>query len=178
MTATEALGLVGAVIGILTGLMSIASVVYFAGSKFSRLDAKVEGIDEKVNVIWEYLIRRAMSEAVFKGVATLNSPIVITEEAKTWMEELKPELQKLFLNGWQKLPDRMLLMEIEKKFGERIVRNICIPHGLHSGACLLIALQVAKEALKSPEVAAQEIKQLAQEVLGAELKLQPKPPTN
>ena len=37
-----------------------------------------------------------------------------------------------------------LAFQIERHFGSEIVDKVCIPHGLSYGACLIIAIAVAK----------------------------------
>jgi hypothetical protein len=40
--------------------------------------------------------------------------------------------------------DAQLSLEIERRFGEEIVKKVCIPHGVSQGASLIVALAVAK----------------------------------
>lgn len=171
MTGTEVLGIVGAIVGILTGILSVASVVYLAGSKMTRVETRMEDIETKVGIIWEFLLRRAMGEAVLKGVATINSPLIITSEAKSWLDPLKPALQAKYLSSWQKLSDRDLLLAIEKEFGSQLAKDVCIPRHLNSGACLLIAMQVAREANQSPVEVSESLQKLVDELTGSTLVL-------
>ena len=137
MSTLEAATLIGAIIGALTGIVSIASVVYLAGTKLAALEVKVD-------TIWDFIIRRAMSEAVFKGIGVINSPLKITPAAYKMMTYFEPELRTFYQQHGQGLQDRQFLFEIERRFGERLVKDVCIPNGLLMGACLLIALSVAK----------------------------------
>lgn len=121
--------------------VAIASGVYqfvLFSTKFARLTLQVE-------TMWSFLVRRGQAEAVRSGIATLNSPIVMGEEAKGWMAHMASELRELRIKLGTKINDEQLAFEIEKVFGERILKEVCIPHGLMLGACLQIAVAVAKE---------------------------------
>lgn len=121
-------------VAILSGLYQI---ILFS-TKFARLQLQVD-------TLWSFLVRRGQAEAVRTGIATLNSPIVMGEEAKGWMVHMAPELRELRIKLGTKINDEQLAFEIEKVFGERILKEVCIPHGLMLGACLQIAVAVAKE---------------------------------
>lgn len=112
----------------------------FAAHMISRL-AKVE---LKIDTVWEFLVRRAVSEAVVKGVATINSPVRLAENAREWLEPLKSALTQFYARQGHGLTDGQLMMAIEQQFGDRIFREVCIPHGLWAGACLVLAAEIAK----------------------------------
>ena len=77
----------------------------------------------------------------------MNSPIKITDEAKCWMEPLMGPITEFYLGLGKDLSDHDLCLEIERRFGERMLREVCIPHKLDQGACLLIAVQAVKSVL-------------------------------
>lgn len=129
---------VGILIAIVTGLGSLFTAVYLAGVKIAKLELKVD-------TIWDFLMRRAMADAVNRGHADMNSPVVVREESKQLLAHLAGELKKWYRESWHKLDDSALLLEIEKRYGENIVNTVCIPHQLSQGVCLLIAAAVAKE---------------------------------
>ena len=121
-------------------ISSLLGLVWVAAVKITSLQVKVD-------TIWGFLMKRAMSEALAMGVATHNSPIKVTDEAKAWMKDLVPPIRAFYANlGRRNITDAELAMEIERRFGERIFNEVCIPHGLYMGACLLIAVQAAKDA--------------------------------
>ncbi len=100
---------------------------YVSQEEFARLQGRVD-------TIWDFVVRRAAAEAVYKGIATMNTPLVVAVE----------DLQAFYASLPRGMPDSEIMMEIEKKFGPRIVKDVCIPYKLHGGACLLIALDVAR----------------------------------
>lgn len=112
--------------------------------KIDMLEQKINRLEPKVDTIWEFAMRRGAVEAIQRGIATMNSPVVISEEAKTWMQTLAAPLREAYETEWKDLPDTDLAMEIERRFGDQIVRQVCLPHGISNGVCLLIACAVAK----------------------------------
>jgi hypothetical protein len=121
--------------------MSLVTLLGVFGVQAGRL-AKME---LKIDTVWDFQIRRAQSEALMQGVATKNSPVTVTDEAKQWMKPLLMPIREFYSKLGRHLSDRELVIEIERQFGDRILNEICIPHGLSAGACLLIALQAAKD---------------------------------
>lgn len=129
---------VAAIVALICGLISIGSVIYFAGFKLA-------GLEVKVNTVWDFLMRRAMSEAIHSGVGGLNSPFELKPAAKEWMQVMASDLRAFYAKLGRKLTDAELALEIERHFGQRILEQVCIPHGIYQGACLLIAVELAKE---------------------------------
>jgi hypothetical protein len=115
----------------------------------SELDARfavLTAIQVKIDTIWSFQMRRAMSEVVEAGVGTKNSPLQFTDEARAAMAPIADELE-LFYKHMPvdvKLDDSQALLEIERRFGERLLDMVCIPCKLSHGACLILAYAVAK----------------------------------
>jgi hypothetical protein len=110
------------------------------------LAVTITAMEVKIETVWGFLMKRALSEAVVMGVATHNSPVRVTDEAKRWMSELMPPIREFYAKlGRRNITDAELAMEIERRFGDRILHEVCLPHGLYMGACLLIAIQAVRE---------------------------------
>jgi hypothetical protein len=62
---------------------------------------------------------------------------------ETRMGDLILPIREFYIKGRRNITDAELAMEIERRFGDRILNEVCIPHGLYMGACLLIAIQAA-----------------------------------
>jgi hypothetical protein len=121
----------------LVSVVSLLGVVWLSAVKVTALEVKVEKI-------WNCLMKRAMSEAIVQGIAVHNSPVRITDETKRWMSDLIPPIKEFYVKlARREITDAELVLEIERRFGERILNEVCIPHGLYMGACLLIAIQAA-----------------------------------
>ena len=121
-------------------VMALLGVLWIIAVKITAMEVKIE-------TVWGFLMKRALSEAVVMGVATHNSPVRVTDEAKRWMSELMPPIREFYAKlGRRNITDAELAMEIERRFGDRILHEVCLPHGLFMGSCLLIAIQALREA--------------------------------
>lgn len=119
-------------------LISILGVLYVGGWRLGQLQLKVD-------TMWLFQVNRMQSEAVMAGVAKKNSPIVVTDEAKRWMAPLIAPIKDFYRKIGRNMSDPELMLEIERRFGEQILNEVCIPHGLAHGACLLIAVQAVRD---------------------------------
>lgn len=111
----------------------------------TKVAGRLSKMELKVETTWDFLMRRAVSEAVMTGVAVKNSPVVVNDEAKKWMKPILGPIRDFYKSLGRKMTEYELMMEIERRFGEQILDEVCIPHGLSQGACLLIAVQAAME---------------------------------
>ena len=124
---------------------SMSSVIALLGVIFLTA-FKIPAMEVKIDTVWKFLMKRALSEALVQGVATRNSPVRVTDEAKRWMRDLLPAIREFYATlGRQNITDEELALEIEGRFGDLILHEVCIPHGLFMGACLLIAIQAVKD---------------------------------
>jgi hypothetical protein len=121
-----------------SAILSVFSVIYLSGVKIAKIEVKVD-------TMWSFLMRRAIAEVVFKGLADMNSPIVIRKEAKALFRGLTEDLRSFYRGLGKELTDVDLIMLLEQQFGDRILKEVCIPNGLLMGACMIIALEIAKE---------------------------------
>lgn len=130
---------IGIIVSLLQGAVSLLGLVYALGVKFTRLEVKVD-------TMWDFQMRRAVTEGVRKGVIKMNSPISITDKARASMENLTSDLRQFYSTFYgRSIPERDLWVAIEREYGDRILREVCIPNGLDHGACIIIALAVARE---------------------------------
>ncbi len=114
-----------------------------AVDKATKAAERTASLEVKVNTMWEFQLRRAEAEVVQKGLGSKNSPLIINDDAKDWLVEMAPQLRKFYV-GVSDQPDSDVLLLLEKEFGAELMEKVCIPRGLGHGACLLIALAVAK----------------------------------
>lgn len=129
----------GVIMWLVGGACGVSLFVFSLVARLSRLELKTE-------TIWDFLIRRAVSEGLGKGALEMNSPVRATEAAKQWIPaELRDELQRFYASRCNKMSLPQLMMAIEREYGDIILREVCIPRGLASGACLVIAAEVAKD---------------------------------
>lgn len=133
---------VGTVLSIITMVGSVIGFIWLSASRIAKLEVKVD-------TIWDYLIKKAMTDALNSGMATQNSPIHITDEIKARVTahigyKLYNSLRKLYKEH-QQLSDNALALKIQQQFGEQIAKEMCIPNeDLSYETCLFIALEIAK----------------------------------
>jgi hypothetical protein len=150
MSIIEWFTLAGIAISSVLSLFSIMSIAYLAGVKITRVETQVEGLKDdtrelsaSLKNISEFLFRRGTAEAVINGKATINSPIKISDEAEMIFQDLKPDLKKMGQAN-PGMTDVELAFLIERKWGDFIMKNICIPHKMTQGACLVFAVELAR----------------------------------
>lgn len=121
--------------------LSLASVVYFAGIKMATLTVKVD-------TMWTFMMKRAVSEAVSADLMKHNSPLEITAKGYSYIQPMANELwqyyQKYTVSA-SKLNDADLALAIERDFGERLLKEICIPNNLLFGECIILAIEAARK---------------------------------
>lgn len=126
------------VLVIITLLISAAIAFKLDKYKFSSLESKLD-------TIWDYLIKRAETEFIVKGLGTINSPYLITDEVRSWYAPISKDLKNFYNKIGVTLTDQELFVMVYKEFGQWIAVNVCVPHGLENGSCILAAIAVAKE---------------------------------
>jgi hypothetical protein len=136
---------IGVVVAVIMAGLAVYQAMVRNAYLISKNSERLARIELKADTLWDFMMRRASSEAVMAGVATIKSPAIVSEEAKEWMKPLIVPIQEFYAKLGRRMTDNELAMEIERRFGDRILEEVCIPHGLHMGACLLIAMQAAKD---------------------------------
>ena len=125
-----------ALVGIISIALGLITSILVFGIKLGALQLKVE-------TMWEFLTRRAYAEFINKGLGAMSSPIEITPKG---LIMIMPFIEK-FLPFWSSLlaknpsiTDGELFLEIERQFGDFLVEQICIPHQLSAGACVIAVI--------------------------------------
>ena len=125
----------------LSACVSLLGYIIKMSAKFGRLELKVD-------TMWAFQMRRAMSEVVESGIGSLNSPLIFNEDAKRALDPLRSELVNFAAKLQINISDGELLLEIEHEFGDRLLMQVCVPCKLSHGACLLLAMAIAKQSDK------------------------------
>lgn len=121
-----------------TFAFSVGGIVWKAGSRISKLE-------DRVDVLWKFLIERGVAEAIHKGIAKRNSPIEIDPTASEWITPLMEDLKRIVTQQKKPLSESSWAHEIEKHFGKRIVNEVCVPNGISAGACLVILIDALRK---------------------------------
>lgn len=119
-------------------LVTVAGVVWAFARRLALLETKL-------NVCWDFVMRRATSEGVNMGILLAPGDDMRTSlEARSWFDGLKPALREFYRTAGKTLSDRNLFIEVERRFGDRLLHEVCIPHGMIAGACIWAAIDVAR----------------------------------
>lgn len=157
---------ISVIVAVLTGAAALVRTIYATTYQYALLqtglaallpllpltqahESWMKAMEVKINTMWDFQLRRGEAEAIARGVALRQSPLAISPEARTWIASLAQDLQRLYHTFDPSISDNALALAIEEHYGDALVETVCIPHGLTAGACLIIALAVAKEGQKS-----------------------------
>ena len=122
----------------------------FAGvDEIKEFRTRIVTVEERVAAIWAFQLNRGSEELVTKGLGVRNSPVVVSDEAKAWLGEIAVELRAFYTRLGRHLSEAEIAADIYARYGKQIYEKVCVPHGLGDGACLHIALAVAKEAMEN-----------------------------
>ncbi len=124
---------------------SRVQAVYEAVAAWNQASAKIHENERTVATLLEMMKRNAMTEAVVKGLATMNSPFLITQQARDCYKTIAVDLKDFYRKVGVHMTPNELFLEMQRRFGDRLLREVCIPMELISNACIVIAIEIAKE---------------------------------
>lgn len=126
-------------------VLSLGTTIFFASRGNMRLhERELAEIKIKVETMWNFLLKRGVAEGVNNGMLTMNSPVRLTPESARVMEHMAAELTAFRDEKFPAADEKLLALEIEKAFGDRLVKEVCVPNNISYGVCLLIATAVAR----------------------------------
>ena len=111
---------------------------YFAGVKMATLTVKVD-------TMWSFTMRRATSEALQNELMTHNSPLEITAKGYEFIRPMAPELFDYYKASAGQMKDEDLALAITRDFGDRLLKEVCIPNDLLYGECLILAIEAVRK---------------------------------
>jgi len=147
-----------------------------------RMDrCDIEQMKERTNTMWILQLRRGLVEAEVRGLAVVESPLTLTDEALLYLKPLLPKLRAFYerING-----DKLTLIELADKLevymGHEIAQEVC-RHVLKAGnkepvsdaACLVLAIAILRPI--SSDIINVEAERTAQETIDNQ-KLRDLPP--
>lgn len=68
------------------------------------------------------------------------------------IEPIKDDVLAVYADVKKPIAMRDLAVAIESKLGDRILHEVCLPHGLFMGSCLLMALEMIKRDAKDGDI--------------------------
>src|SRR5271166_3409193 len=130
-----------------TQFTSIATVIIAVITCANYLLTRLTRIELKVETMWDFLFKRALSETVAKNLASINSPFRITSEGRKNFTGIENELKEFYLINKNLFDrnDKRMFIELQNKFGNRILNEIAIPNKMIYSDCMLIAMEISRE---------------------------------
>ena len=117
-------------------------------AEIAKAAALLPAMNVKIDTMWNFQVRRAMSEVPDSGIGTRSSPLTFHADVRAALDPIKNELIAFNKDKLFELDDAAALLEIEREFGERLYELVCKPCSLSHGACLLLACAVARQTDK------------------------------
>jgi hypothetical protein len=108
-------------------------------------EVAIAQMNVKVETMWQFQFRRAISEGSQAGSLKVNSPVKPSEKLAAMFEPMRADLTKWYQTVAQE-SDFDAAVKLEFAFGERIMKEVAIPNDLNHGVALIGALSVAKQA--------------------------------
>lgn len=135
---TACLGLLGAI------AVAVFGAAWRFAQRLASIESRLKASEDRGDVTWKFLMRRALAEGTFAGVLSEEDGTVRAhDDAKELLRPMRPALRKFYRANRDLTPDRMFAA-FEEEFGERLMREVCIPRGMSSGACVYAAIDVAR----------------------------------
>lgn len=106
---------------------------------------EVSAVMEQFTEIWAYVRNRAIAEMVAKGLVTMPD-MTPTPAVRQWYAPLMNRLKPWYAKH-RGLDDLQLFFACHKEFGNVLVEEICKPYGVFDGACIQLAIEVAKQPM-------------------------------
>jgi len=122
--------------------MTMFAMVIATGSAFFM----VWRVRKHTRTMVEFSIRRGWSEAIEKGYIKEDA-IELSKEAKKFILPVEKDIRDFIKHKGKNLDAVELWLQLEAKFGDRILTQVCVPARLSQGGCLVLAIEAAKTAL-------------------------------
>jgi hypothetical protein len=144
MTTDQAIAVVSAMISLGGLFIAWVSLANQRERDRTELAERLAKLDVKVDTMWAFQVRRGYAEAVEKGFGSINSPFVPNDQARAAIAPLLEPLETFYRTEGRALSDLDLIIEIERRFGDRILKDVCIPCHIRNAACLVMAAEIVK----------------------------------
>lgn len=113
--------------------------------KFCSIISDMAKLELKVDTLWDFLMRRSIAHGLSEGKLYMNSPVSPSASMEDMLEPFVPDLKQFYAKEGYKMTDRDLFIEIERRFGDRMMHDICIPANVYQGTCVLAAVKVVQK---------------------------------
>jgi hypothetical protein len=100
-----------AIIGL---LLFLSALLISTGIAYVLDRIKYKNVEDRLDLVWDYLIKRAETEFIVKGLGTINSPYLITDEVRSWYAPIAKDLKNFYSRVGVNFTDRELFVMIDK----------------------------------------------------------------
>lgn len=144
----------GQVVSIAAGVLTVCGFLASGGFWLFKFGTRLGIIESKVGDMWGFIWRRAQAEAAKVGWGEFKSPFEIKIENVAEAVKMAPFFKDIAVfydlvsKKFPKLSDPDKILLVESKFGDQILKDICLPLGVDQGACLVAVLGYAKAEMK------------------------------
>jgi hypothetical protein len=111
------------------------------GSTLSNIN--IAGMSEQVSEIWAHYRSRSLENIKIRSIMDIKSQEIL-EPIKKYFDVLLPKLKVWYAKN-KSLTDLELFILCHQEFGDELIRKVSIPANLFYGACVELAVNIAKE---------------------------------
>lgn len=153
------------VVALASFCFTIGGLIWISAVTITNLKAEVRGLKEdlispeklaavcaRVEIIWQMLLRRAAVEGVHAGLMEVHSPVRLIGDSGKLLEHMADDLHIFYKENCQDKGEHDIALAIENAFGDRLVKEVCIPNKISFGVCILIAVAIAKNVDSLTEI--------------------------
>ena len=127
-------GIAATIIG---GAVSVIGTAVVLSGRLSRAELKLE-------MLWDLLFKRALSQAVSDGIGKINSPLVLNPDVMSRYEGIAGRLRSFYARVGHQLSELELFREVECQFGDELMNEVALPHSMPFDTCVVGAMAVAR----------------------------------
>lgn len=132
-------------------ICSAAGIIITILGTAIKIGRHIGKIQFQLDLLWDAQMRRAHAEAAIHNMTTLErttppSMPQFTAVAIEWYRHMAQDLSSFYRKVGRHIKDeRALFQEVESRFGNTLVKEICEPRKIHAMACVLGAIAAAKQ---------------------------------
>jgi len=148
--AGELVGIAAAAIAVIVWLVRLEAKLKGAVEKITGLEALEQKIIElyvtkdRTDTLYKLWIDSALAKSVSVGAGSLNSPFIVSEEAKEWLGPIREELREFYARFGRQMTDEQLMTEIYRNWGSRLLTEVAIPMDKPHEVAMIVAMETAK----------------------------------
>lgn len=139
----------------LGGLVSAGAILGWFLKAHRDLRGEIEAIrlwnakqELKIEACWTHLMNNARAAAAIGGWGTMQSPLQVNDLSRDVYARtgFTAKLHDYFRTIGRHLPEQEMEMDLEVRFREELLKEICLPYQVIPGTCIAIAIAIAREA--------------------------------